>query len=77
MSPESIELAEVIGIEAGTSDVVYNVVGYHFNVVANNLIVSSHGEDTKGVPEAVFSLGKLVHNLIGAKAARRYYRFFD
>ena len=73
----SIELVEVVAIKEDTSNEVYNVAGYHFNVVANNMVVSSHGEDTKNVPELVFSLGKFIHNWAGVKYSRKYYRAFD
>ena len=53
---------------------VYNVLGYNFNVVANNMIVSSHGEITKDVPEIVYSAGQLIYNWIGAEASKRFYK---
>ena len=64
-------------VQEEQSDGVFNVAGYNFNVVANNMVVSSHGEDTKDVPEVIFSIGKLIHNCFGVKASRRYYRAFD
>lgn len=76
-SEDSIELVEVVAIDEDKSNEVYNVVGYHFNIIANNMVVSSHGEDTKNVPELVFSLGKFIHNWVGVKASRKYYRAFD
>mgnify|MGYP001430610448 CR=1 FL=1 len=73
----SIELVEVVSIKEETSNEVYNLAGYHFNVIANNMVVSSHGEDTKNVPEVIFSIGKFLYRNIGVKTARKYYRAFD
>ena len=42
-SNNQIELVKVVDIKNDISDGVYNVVGVNFNVVANNIVVSSHG----------------------------------
>jgi len=76
-SEDSIKLIEVVAIDENKAYEVYNVAGYHFNIIANNVVVSSHGEDTKNVPELVFSLGKFIHKWVGVKASRKYYRAFD
>jgi len=53
----TIRLAEVVKIEKETTEAVYNLVGLNLNVVANNIVVSSIGEDTKGYPDFVFKAG--------------------
>ena len=73
----TIRLAEVVKIEKETTEAVYNLVGLNFNVVANNIVVSSIGEDTKGYPDFVFKVGQLIYSWIGTKAARKYYKAFE
>ena len=74
---DSTKLIEVIAIEEDISNEVYNLAGYLINIIANNMVVSSHGEDTKNVPELVFSLGKFIYLWTGVETARKYYRAFD
>lgn len=73
----SIELVTVTDIKHGSSASVYNVAGYNFNVVADNIVVSSHGEATKDVPEIVFKAGQFIYDWVGVKASRAYYRAMD
>ena len=75
-SKDSIELVEVVAIDEDKSYEIYNVVGYHYNIIANNMVVSSHGEDSNSYPELLFSLGRFIYNWVGVKAYRKCYRLF-
>ena len=74
---DDIQLITVEDIKKFDCNLVYNVAGYSFNVVANNMIVSSHGESTKDVPEFIYSIGKFIHRWFGVRASRKYYKLFD
>lgn len=67
----------VIDIENTMTASVYNIVVPSFNLVANSVVVSSHGEGTKNYPELLFTVGKFVHKWIGIAAARKLYRAFE
>ena len=72
-----IELVTVVDIKQGSTSAVYNVLGYNFNVVANNVIVSSHGEVTKNVPELMYKAGQFIYDWVGVQASRGFYRAIE
>ena len=73
----SFELTKVADIKSElTTEVVYNMQGYHFNVVANGAVVSTLVSDYEWVPEIAFTVGRFVHRWLGHETGKKFFYLF-
>jgi len=72
-----VQLSEVEKITMDVSESVYNIVGPHYNILANDVIVSDLGDVTMKYPEYLYTAGQTVYEWIGPTLPRALYRFFD
>jgi hypothetical protein len=73
----SFELTKINDVESElTNEVVYNMQGYHFNVVANGAVVSTLVKDYEWVPEIAFTVGRFVHRWFGMNTGKKFFYLF-
>ena len=75
-----VSTTEIVSIKRQPVTGAINIIGYHWNVVANDLVISSHVEDDLGIPRWCFSVGRAIYRMLGPDSAvtmiRRYEQFF-
>ena len=69
-----VSTTEIIDIKRQPVQGAINIIGYHWNVVANDLVISSHVEDDLKVPRMCFTVGRAIYRLLGPESTVYYVR---
>lgn len=55
---------------------MYNLQGYHFNVVANGVVVSTLVKKYEWVPDLAFKVGRTIFRWVGIEPAKKIFYLF-
>jgi hypothetical protein len=76
-----VKQVEITEIFDEVHDLGIDIHGYHMNIIADDMVVSTLVEKTENIPEFAFTAGRAVHRWFGPEYCAKYIKkveyFFD